>query len=367
VHIHLRDAFNIFVPVELICSCSLGTEGGGFGPLQYLLGVKEVDSNRFTWRQPCEQDREHMDTGSRRIAPQARRAKRPLRLEQISEMGISSSDGSSDGSSSESAVPHKDLTLWIDFDCEQLTCLHWTPDAGSLLQLSPENARFLECVHQKPDVLKWLRAGVTESSWPLKKITLQLPGQGGGGTQRPSKQRFLVTCATATELPEIPLPSGIRIARLDLHPHTKRTMYKPPHLQNHQLPYALVWMDLATAEILKARKTPRFVFQEGSHVLVSRGGNFESDASLSFIAHINTEILNSTLCEEKEPVFLGPYIFGNTGYQIRAETTLLDWGEEWQTTERGWCLLRIENFRSLTKRGSEKSSEEEEEEAKQSI
>merc|ERR1712008_100084 len=150
-----------------------------------------------------------------------------------------------------------------------------TPDAGSLLQLSPENARFLECVHQKPDVLKWLRAGVTENSRPLK-ITLQLPGQGGGGRQCPSKPQFLVTCATATELPEIPLPSGIRIARLDLHPHKKRSKYKPPHMGNHELPYALVWMDLVTCEILKAQHAPRFVFQEGSRVLISQEGNYES-------------------------------------------------------------------------------------------
>merc|ERR1711956_22431 len=100
---------------------------------------------------------------------------------------------------------------------------------------------------------------------------------------------------------------------------------------------------------------------------VSREGNYESDGSRSFIAHINRETLNRILYEEKEPVFLGPCIFGNTGYQIRAETTLLDWGDEWQTIERSWCRLRIQNFRSLTKRGSEKSSEEEEEEAKQSI
>ena len=41
LHIHLRDAIGIPVPVECFCSCSLGAEGGGIGPLRYLIGIRQ--------------------------------------------------------------------------------------------------------------------------------------------------------------------------------------------------------------------------------------------------------------------------------------------------------------------------------------
>merc|ERR1712008_589832 len=106
------------------------------------------------------------------------------------------------------------------------------------------------------------------------------------------------------------------IARLDLIKHRKRSRYIPPHMNDHEQPHALVWMDQARHEILKARNAPRFVFQEGSCMLVYREANQESDAVPTFIGQIQMEIMNSMLTDERDPVFLGPCIFESTGYQL---------------------------------------------------
>ena len=44
LQINLRDSLRIPVPVEIFCSCSLGSEGSGIGPMQYLLGIREQEA-----------------------------------------------------------------------------------------------------------------------------------------------------------------------------------------------------------------------------------------------------------------------------------------------------------------------------------
>jgi len=129
--------------------------------------------------------------------------------------------------------------------------------------------------------------------------------------------------------------------------------YEAPHLRHHEQPRALVWMDVETHQILKTRRAPAFVFQEGSCVMmISEEAKPESDARPRFFARIRMEM---DFEEKSEPLFLGPHIFASGGYQLHAEATLLDWGEDWQCAARPWCLLRLSKLNSFTRDGSERS------------
>jgi len=248
------------------------------------------------------------------------------------------------------------LSVWVDLDSEQLTCLRWTSSAGFLFQNPCENAGLLEWIDpkEKQSVLHWLKA-VTGSVEPSRRIALRLPSQGGSEQRRAKLKKRYFLCSVFTndeELPETTFPQGVRVGQLNLYEVKTKEMSKSRHKGKQTHTHILIWIDVRTHVVLKTLYAPRALFEEDSLVMIHQEANQEDDATGNFFQRVNSAIINSgsDILEEKfEPVFLGPYTLVSNSYMLYAQTTIVDYGENLQGTARGksWFLLRLEKFRLL--------------------
>jgi len=244
---HLRDALNISVPVEVFCSCSLGAEGGGIGPLQYLFGIREQEANHVSETQPA-RHHELMNERHGRTT-QERQVIMPHQLDVISESDTSGSDSDI---SAESSPLHLGKSAWVDIRSENLTLLQWTPGFASILrQPSPESSGFLKWLveEQRQDFLAWVQAPAAERAENHRRVTLRLLRQGGDqGQGRSSKRHFTCTVfESVEELPETPNSSEVKVVRLDLLEPKKRRNNE--RSRAHSPEDILLWVEIPSMRV----------------------------------------------------------------------------------------------------------------------
>jgi len=356
LQIHLRGAFDILVSVELFCSCSLGAEGNGIGPLQYLLGICEQAADHLVQERRHTRDSELMSEEHGRTTQQ-RQATMTQQLNQISESDSSRCDSDI---SSESSLLHLETSAWVDVESEQLTFLRWTPGFASLLRHpSQEGEGFLTWLvqEQRQPFLDWLQD--TDRIGTARIITLRLPRQGGGGHGR--KRSFTCMVFEGTEEPvETSDPSEVRAAcaevravRLDFYEHQIQQKDRRSRPTSNRQPNILLWVEMPTKRILKSLHAPSLMFQAGSRLMAVEEANQEGQPNPSLITRITVETLERIINEHTEPSILGTYTLTSGGYQLRTEISLLNLGECWKGADRSWCLLSLSKICLLGGGGSE--------------
>jgi len=354
LQIHLYDALHIAVPVELFCSCSLGAEGGGSGPLQYLLGIREYEGNRMLPEAPRPQPLQLHGLHHGAAIPELQHnhespQESPANLMQlgpISEMHQTSSDGS------ESSISLLGISVWVDLGSEDLTCLRWTPSFAVIFQKPPQGAAFLQWLLQpeRHELLAWLRsqAAASHSQTPLN-ITLKVPGHSNGQRAgRTKKRRFICSMVEdAQELVSSPSSPGATVVRLDLLAWKDRTpqsrLKRPPHLASRRSIW--LWVNIETKDILRSQNAPGNLLKKGSRLVVCEETDQE-DAGLS--QRIATTIFRLTMsAQEAVCAGIGTYTLASGGFELCAEITLEDWGEAWHGKDAAWWLLSLDNVRLL--------------------
>jgi len=266
----------------------------------------------------------------------------------ISEADPSSFDGSG---SFESCVPHLGMSVWIDLGSDHLTCLHWTQYFALLFQTSPQGAGFLHWILQKQRhaFLEWLQSEAMRRSQPLWTITLVVPAHGND--QREDKVRKTSLTCTAVEGAEtlpVNLPShlsspGVRVVRLDMQKSRigQWSRWSRQFLGDsiHALyPTILLWVEMQTRDIMKSTRAPSSMFRVGNSLVVSANAHQEDAADHNLFGRIENA---STKMQWREPATLGTYTLVSGGYKLRAEITLVDWGEVWEGKDEKWWLLSL--------------------------
>jgi len=318
---------------EVFCSCSLGTEGTGIGPMQYLLGMREQETNHGQGMQHT-RDRESMNREHGRTTQEGQ----AITTQQLRQISESDTSGSDSDISSESSLLHVRISAWVDAGSGELTLLRWTQGFASLLrQPSPECAGFLNWLveEQRQGFSTWLQAAVAERTWSARAITLQIPRQGGDNRDRGKLCKRIFTCTVfegAEELPETRQLSKVKVARLDFQEQKKRrdTLRSQRPRQSRDI---LLWVEMPSKRILQSQHAPRMMFQEGSCLMVVQ-------EAARFLSRINVEMMLHSI-EMAEPSILGSYTVASGGYQLHTEIALLRSGERWQDTDRLWCLLSL--------------------------
>jgi len=366
LQVHLHDAFDIPVPVEIFCSCSLGAEAGGIGELQFLIGVREQDANRVMQERQHTRDLQLMNMDDGRTTQE--RQANMKRLDRISEWDISGSDSDI---SSETSTLHQQMSVWVDMGSEDLTILRWTPGVASLLQQpSPKGDGFLTWLvqEQRQDFSAWLQARPTEDTETSRSITLQLPCKDVRQQGRNRSQKRFFTCARSVfdgseEIRETSNPSEVRGVRLDLHEYQKKRFSNRVPRQSASQPTILLWVEEQTKCVLKSKHAPRSMFQVGSYLTVVEEGDQQGETIPRLFRHLMRETIENEMFGT-EPSDLGAFTLASGGYQLHGELALVNTGQHFQGVLRSWFLISISNGRLLGRDGSEQSVQGQ---AKQSI
>jgi len=338
LHINMRDAFNIPVPVEVFCSCSQGAEGGGIGPLQFLLGIREQEAHHV-------QESSHANdlglTHGQAITTQ--------QLEQISESNTSGSDSDM---SSESSQLHLTMSAWVDVDSGRLTLLRCSPRLVLLLgRPTLEGEGFLDWVgeEQRQGFVVWLQNVAETSITSSRTMVLRLPrcqhGERGGG--QPRKRRFICMASVCAEdLPDNGDMSQVRAVRLDLH--EKKKARQAPLNQRRPID-VLLWVDTPRKFILKSQHAPRLMFQKGSRMISDDENRLFSAIAVQAFHWLAEDIGSDPEShgDMPEPCVLGTYTLTSGGYQLHTEISMLTCGDQWEGIDREWCKLKLSKVRFL--------------------
>jgi hypothetical protein len=326
----MHDAFGIPVPVELFCSCSLGAEGGGIGPLQYLLGIREQEANHV---QESLHARDCESMNSQGIMMQ--------QLQQISESDTSGSDSDQ---SAERSHMHQEMSVWVNIDSGELTMLGCSSGfAASILEEPLEDDQgFLDWLvrKQRQEFLVWLQTEALERTGAARMITLKPPLRDGNrpgfGKKRCTRRFICWACAFTEEPPDTP-----RAVRLNLHEQRRTARHVPtrrrPDIQPHDV---FLWVEIPSKNILKSRNAPSLMFQEGSCL-----SGQEVDRLFSCISTSLAGVGPESGGENASPLMLGAYTLTSGGYQFHTEISLLSWGKRWRDTGGPWCRLSLSTAR----------------------
>jgi len=340
LHINMRDAFNIPVPVEVFCSCSQGAEGGGIGPLQFLLGIREQEAHHV-------QESSHANdlglTHGQAITTQ--------QLEQISESNTSGSDSDM---SSESSQLHLTMSAWVDVDSGRLTLLRCSPRLVLLLRRPTlEGEGLLDWVEeeQREGFVVWLQnVAETRIAATRRTMALRLPrcqhGKERCGGQ-PHKRHFICTASVCAEdLPDSGDMSQVRAVRLDLL--EKKKARQGPSRRHQSRPIdVLLWVDTPRKSILRSQHAPRLMFQKGSRIISDDENRlFTAIATQAFHWLADDDWSDPVSHRDKpEPCVLGTYTLTSGGYQLHTEISMLNCGDRWEGTDREWCKLKLSKVR----------------------
>jgi len=109
----------------------------------------------------------------------------------------------------------------------------------------------------------------------------------------------------------------------------------------------LIWVSEPTKEILKSKHAPRSLFQVGSTLVALEKTHQGVAGDCNLFRLIDDSLCAIAMVEEWEPVDLGTYTLVSGGYELCAEITLLDWGDDWTAEDEVWWLLALRSARLL--------------------